>query len=186
MGGSGTFAVMGRSGIFTWIGLDWRVYWGFLVCPVTGPFVLPPLGSIKASACVQFSFLSSFTLSAYQRVLRECSQQDSVGEMLAIITVLHFGPMKESLSTWVSLLPRKGVCFLSWSRALMHSFRASRDLLISAPSIQVYFPFSCTSAPLSLPARSMKESFPNCFPFGSLIVMVNTACDLEESALAPV
>lgn len=68
----------------------------------------------------------------------------------------------------------------------MHSFKANNDLFISAPSIQVYFPFSCTSAPHSLPAKSMNESFPNYFPFGSLIVIVRTACDQDESAFAPV
>jgi len=75
---------------------------------------------------------------------------------------------------------------LSWSRALIHSLSASKDLLISAPSIQVYLPFSCTSAPLSDPAKSIKESFPNSLPLGSLIVIASTACDQEESAFAPV
>jgi len=68
----------------------------------------------------------------------------------------------------------------------MHSLRARRDLLISAPSIQVCFPFSYTSAPHSDPAKSMNESLPKIFPFGSFIVIANTACDLDESAFAPV
>lgn len=66
-----------------------------------------------------------------------CSQQLVAGETLAIIVVLLF-PVNESFNTWVSLLPRKGVCFLSRSRALIHSFNASKDLFISAPSILVY------------------------------------------------
>ena len=40
----------------------------------------------------------------------------------------------------------------------MHSLRASSDLLISAPSILVFFSFSAVSEPFSLPARSMKDS----------------------------
>lgn len=75
--------------------------------------------------------------------------------MLAIIVVLLL-PTKESFSTWVSLDPRNGVCFLSKSKALIHSFRASKDLLISAPSIFVYLSVCIVSAPLSLPAKSMK------------------------------
>lgn len=37
------------------------------------------------------------------------------------IQVLELVPMKESLSTWVSLLSRKGVWDLFWPRARMHS-----------------------------------------------------------------
>lgn len=43
--------------------------------------------------------------------------------------------MKESLSTWVNLLARKGKCAPFLPNALMHSFKANSDLLISAPSI---------------------------------------------------
>lgn len=85
-----------------------------------------------------FIFLSSLTLSAYLRVLSVCSLHDNPGETLAIMTVLQF-PMNESFSTCVSLLPLNGVCFLSISIALIHSFKASKDLLISAPSIRVLF-----------------------------------------------
>lgn len=46
---------------------------------------------------------SSFTLSAYLRVLRVCSHEDWMGEILAIIQVREF-PMKESFRMWVSLL----------------------------------------------------------------------------------
>lgn len=86
------------------------------------------------------------------------------------MTVLQL-PVKESFKTRVSLLPLNGVCFLSWSRALIHSLRARRDLLISAPSnlkiwiclvlsYLVCLFWSTTSAPLSLPARSIKLIFP--------------------------
>lgn len=43
--------------------------------------------------------------------------------------------MNESLKTWVSLLARNGKWAPFRPRALIHSFRARRDLLISAPSI---------------------------------------------------
>ena len=42
----------------------------------------------------------------------------------------------------------------------MHSFSASSDLLISAPSNRLRRSLCVVSAPLSLPARSMKENFP--------------------------
>ena len=59
------------------------------------------------------------------------------GEIFAIIVVLLV-PVNESFKTWVNLLPLNGKCFLSRSNALIHSFSASKDLLISAPSIVVY------------------------------------------------
>lgn len=94
---------------------------------------LSPL-SIEAS----FAFFSYFTLSAYLRVLSVFSELALFGAIFPIMTVLQY-PVKESFSTIVSLLPRKGVWFLFWSKARMHSFRASRLLLISAPSIRVCF-----------------------------------------------
>lgn len=106
--------------------------------------------------------LSSFTRSAYLRVLRVCSQQEAEGEIFPIIVVLQF-PVNESFRTWVSFEPLKGVCFLVWSKARMHSLSASNDLLISAPSIRVCLLVSMVSAPRSLPARSMNDSFPNTF-----------------------
>ena len=81
----------------------------------------------------EVGLLSSLTLSAYLRVFNVCSEDKAQGEMFPIIKVLQL-PVKESFKTRVSLLPLKGVCFLSWSKALMHSLRARRDLLISAPS----------------------------------------------------
>lgn len=95
-------------------------------------------------------------------VLRVFSQQELAGEMLAIMVVFEL-PTKESLSTYVSLEPLKGVCFLSRSRALIHSLRARRDLLISAPSSLVCLLDSTVSAPLSEPAKSMKDIFANIF-----------------------
>jgi hypothetical protein len=126
------------------------------------------LGSISYFALFSYlvplycGFLSYLTLSAYLRVLSVFSEEAEEGETLPIITVLQ-NPTKESLSTMVSLDPRKGVWPLPWSSARMHSFRESKDLLISAPSILVCLSMSMWSAPLSLPAKSMKEIFPCSF-----------------------
>mmetsp|Transcript_1253 Transcript_1253/g.2380 ORF Transcript_1253/g.2380 Transcript_1253/m.2380 type:complete len:234 (-) Transcript_1253:962-1663(-) len=101
----------------------------------------------------------AFTLSAYLRVFMECSVFDPEGETHAIITVL-LPPTNESFRTWVSLDARKGRCpFLSLI-ARMHSFRAKRDLLISAPSIRRRRSACAVSLPLSLPARSISENLP--------------------------
>ena len=70
-------------------------------------------------------------------MFRVCSHELTAGEMLAIIVVLEV-PVNESFRTCVSLEPLNGKCFLSRSRARIHSFSAKRDLLISAPSILVY------------------------------------------------
>ena len=62
----------------------------------------------------------------------------------------------------------------------MHSFNAKRDLLISAPSNRVCLFVSRTSAPLSLPAKSMNANFP-CGLFPSFKLIYKIACDLDES-----
>lgn len=130
---------------------------------------------------LSLGFFNSFTLSAYLRVLRVCSDEELEGEKFPIITVLQL-PTKESLSTNVNLLPLKGVWFLFKSNALIHSFKANRDLLISAPSNRVCLFWSLTSAPLSLPARSMKDNFPwHLLP--SFREIYRIAWDLEESLL---
>lgn len=67
-------------------------------------------------------------------MLSVCSQDPDPGEMHDIMTVLE-SPTNESLSTSVSLLPLKGIWPWSLSSALMHSFKASKLLFISAPSI---------------------------------------------------
>ena len=112
--------------------------------------------------------LNSLTLLAYLKVFKVCSEQPSAGLIFAIIKVLQL-PMKESLNTKVNLLPRKGVCFLSWSKALMHSFKANKDLFISAPSNFVCLFTSMVSAARSLPAKSIKEIFPKSLLFESFI-----------------
>ena len=126
-------------------------------------------------------FFSYFTLSAYLKVFMVFSAAETFGETLPIITVLQ-NPTNESFKTIVSLLPLNGVWPFPWSRARMHYLRASNDLLISAPSILVCLFWSMWSAPLSFPAKSMKEILVNCF-FPSLRMICMIAWDLEESAL---
>ena len=91
----------------------------------------------RSKGC-SLAFLSYLTLSAYFRVFRVFSELLLLGEILPIMTVRQY-PVKESFRTIVSLLPLKGVWFLFWSKALMHSLSASKLLLISAPSILVCF-----------------------------------------------
>ena len=148
--------------------------------------------------------VSSFTRSAYRSVLSVCSHEPSAGEMFAIITVRE-SPKNESRSTSVSFDPRNGTCDAPESSARMHSFSASRDLLISAPSMRVCRSLSVVSAPRSLPAKSIKESLPKisvagasfgasaaanafrCFnSMGFFSTSCNIACDRDDSALAPV
>lgn len=107
-------------------------------------------------------FLSYFTLSAYLKVFNVFYEDAEDGETLPIMTVLQ-KPTKESLRTIVSFDPLKGVWPLPWSKARIHSLRESKDLLIYAPSILVCLSMSIWSAPLSLPAKSMKEIFPCSF-----------------------
>ena len=57
------------------------------------------------------------------------SDEETFGETFPIITVLQ-KPTKESLRTIVSLLPLKGVWPFPWSRALIHYFKANKDLFI--------------------------------------------------------
>lgn len=121
---------------------------------------------------------NSFTRSEYLNVFNVCSHDEKHGETFAIIIVLHF-PIKESLSTYVNLDPLNGVCFYSWSKALIHSFNARRDLLISDESCLVYLFESPTSAPRSLPAKSIKFILPLNFWF-SLMAISKMAWDLED------
>jgi hypothetical protein len=106
------------------------------------------------------SFLRrSLTHSAYLRVFIVFSEQLLAGDTLAIIVVLLL-PVSETLSTYVSELSLKGTCICLLSKALMHSFKANSDKLISAPSCLVCLLHSIVSAPLSFPAKSMKLIFP--------------------------
>mmetsp|Transcript_153425 Transcript_153425/g.268272 ORF Transcript_153425/g.268272 Transcript_153425/m.268272 type:complete len:293 (+) Transcript_153425:309-1187(+) len=130
--------------------------------------------------------LNSFTRSAYLRVFRVCSHAVFPGEMQAIMTVALF-PLKLSLSTCVRVLPRKGMCPAPFSRARMHSLRARRDLLISAPSARVCLSLSAVSAPLSFPARSMKLMRPNCScVLANRMTICRMACERLLSLFAAV
>lgn len=110
-------------------------------------------------ASLLLSIFNYLTRSAYLRVFKLYSALDVAGDKLAIINVLQF-PTNESFNTKVNLDPLKGKCLFSISNALIHSFNAKRLLLISAPSSLVYLSLSYVSAPRSLPAKSMKVSFP--------------------------
>lgn len=105
--------------------------------------------------------------------------------MLANINV-ELLPTKESLRTRVNLLPLNGRCFLSMSIALMHSLRAKRLLLISEPSFLVYFEESLMSAPLSLPAKSIKENFDKTRFFLFFRLICSIPWDQDESLFIPV
>ena len=138
------------------------------------------LSSIKSSFFQFFVDDSDMTHSAYLSVFRVLSKDELPGEIFEIISVWLF-PIKQSFKTWVSLLPLNGMCFYPQSIALMHSFRANKDQLISAPSFWVCLELMLTSAPLSFPAKSIKqilEKTPVLDLFISLICKI--ACDQDE------
>jgi hypothetical protein len=146
-------------------------------------------------------------------VFKLCSQLRRFGDTVAIMTVLE-SPRNESFSTWVSLEPRNGVWSCSWYNARMHSFNASNDLLISAPSIlrteqatdgkantskqlreegnnrsnyRVLRSLCVVSAPRSDPAKSMNDILPlSSKVFLSFRQIWSTAWEREESEFAPV
>jgi hypothetical protein len=103
----------------------------------------------------ELGFRISFTRSAYLNELRVCSVQEFAGLTFAIIVVLLL-PVRESFRTRVSIDCLNYTWSFCWSRALMHSLRASKLVLISRPSLRVFLSLSVVSAPLSDPARSMK------------------------------
>ena len=177
-----------------WFCLGIKVFWFNLTLFVLWFYLASISSELNLSALLLFlllwfpspSFFISFTLSAYLKVFKVCSTHELAGLIFAIIVVL-LSPVNESFKTWVSLLPLNGRCFFSRSSALMHSLRANRLLLISAPSSLVYLFWSIVSAPRSLPAKSMKlilECTTLFFLFLSSIYRM--ACDLELSSLAPV
>jgi hypothetical protein len=85
---------------------------------------------------------------------------DAATQHQLTMQVLAFSPMKESLRTWVSLLALNGRWAPLRPKALIHSLRARRDLLISAPSILVCLLAEEVSAPRSFPAKSIRENLP--------------------------
>lgn len=70
-------------------------------------------------------------------------------------------------------------------RLLLQTFSASRLLLISAPSRRVWRSALEVSAPLSFPARSIRENLPCIFSFLRRMIW-NTAWLRDECALADV
>jgi hypothetical protein len=130
---------------------------------------------------------SPLSLYAYLSVLRVWSDELEPGLMHAIITILElYGFKNESLSTIVSLLALKGTCELFESRALMHSLRASKLLLISAPSKRRVRLLLYVSAALSEPARSTNKSFPIVVLALLRILIMQIACERDEVSLAAV
>ena len=108
---------------------------------------------------------------AYFSVLIVSSFYELAGDTVAIITVLQLPP-RESFSILVSLLSLNGTKepFLVLSpSALMQFARASRDVLILAPSIKRMPLFSVT-VPLSDPARSTRESLPQSTSCSTFLV----------------
>jgi len=144
----------------------------------------PCLGSIIYLAFISsldkpyVGFLNYFTLSAYLSVFNVFYDDAEEGETFPIITVRQ-NPIKESLRTIVNFEPLNGVWPFPWSNALIHYFSDKRDLLIYAPSILVCFFISVWSAPLSLPARSINEIFPNNF-FPSFKEICRIAWERED------
>lgn len=74
---------------------------------------------------------------------------------------------------------------LTTAKRCTQTFRARRLLLISAPSRRVWRSALDVSAPLSFPARSIRENLPCIFPF-ILRMIWNTAWLRDEWALADV
>ena len=92
------------------------------------------------------------------------------GLIQAIITIFELlGFKNESRKTIVSFDALKGTCELLESNALIHSFKASKLLLISAPSSLRCLLLLYVSAALSEPARSTKSNLPIVLPVLFLI-----------------
>ena len=98
---------------------------------------------------------------------------------------------KLSLKTWVNLDALKGTwvsgfVFFS-SKALMHSFKANKDLFISAPSALLCRLLLWVSCALSEPAKSTKDNLPysSSLPF-FLIIILHIAWDLDEVSFVTV
>lgn len=126
------------------------------------------------------------SLSAYLKVFIVWSAELEPGLIQAIITILDATELiKESLNTIVSFEALNGMWPVFKSRALMHSFNASRLLFISAPSSLLCLLLLWQSAALSDPAKSTSKSLPNClFPFE--IESWQIAWDLEDVSFAVV
>jgi len=102
------------------------------------------------------------------------SVQYELGLTHAIIIILHDSALdvNESHSTIVSLEAQKGTwiefpafpALFFASKARIHSLRANKDLLISAPSNHHILLLLWVSYPLSDPAKSTNISWPSFTP----------------------
>ena len=111
---------------------------------------------------------------------------DEPGLIQAIMTIFDACElMKESLRTMVSLDALNGMWLLLLSRALIHSLRASKLLLISAPSSLLCRLLLWQSAALSEPAKSTRSNLPCGRPL-ILMEIWQIACDLDEVSFAVV
>ena len=130
-----------------------------------------------------------FNLSAYLSVFNEWLEELLPGQIQANITtlLLYFLLTNESLKDNVNFEALNGICVFPWFIALIHSFNASNDLLMLAPSILLYLLFDFVSYALSEPARSTTINLP-ISTFLSLlnIDIKHIACDLEDVSLLAV
>mmetsp|Transcript_29748 Transcript_29748/g.59716 ORF Transcript_29748/g.59716 Transcript_29748/m.59716 type:complete len:275 (+) Transcript_29748:244-1068(+) len=124
----------------------------------------PPAEARAFTSMGSTTFLSapalSFTRSAYRSVLMVWSADQAAGLTAATITVMAFFEVKDAFSTCVSFDARNDTCCPSVCMARMHSLRASKLLLISAPSVRSCRLWLLVSCPRSLPARSTTDSIP--------------------------
>ena len=134
-----------------------------------------------------FVFESLFRREAYLSVLIVWSAELLPGFMHAIMTILELvGFKNESRSTMVSFEALKGTWSFFISRALMHSFKANKLLLIFAPSILRCRLLLRVSAARSDPAKSTKSNLPTVLPAAFLTLIWQMACDLDEVSFATV
>ena len=103
-----------------------------------GPEIIVFTGIFVVKFLLLFSGLFiPLTNSEYFSAFKVRSIVEDPASIFVIIKVLQF-TVKNSLRTIVSLLPLNCLWFLSSSMALIHSFNASRDLLIS-PASSLYY-----------------------------------------------
>lgn len=129
----------------------------------------------------------SLSLSAYLRVFKLWSADELPGETHAIMTIFELSPLawKESRNIRVSFDALNGTWSALSSMALIHYFKASKLLLISAPSIRLWRLLLWVSWARYEPAKSTKSSFPtSSFPFFTKIWQI--AWEREDVSLATV
>lgn len=161
---------------------------------------------LYSAICIATNFLLGtylvlifLALLAYLSVLMVSSNYEDAGDIFAIITVLQLPPNESyinytitfnSLVSLLSLQGTKNPFFDLSPKALIQLANANSDLLILAPSLNLNPLFSVT-VPLSLPAKSIRLSFPVSVSISVFLILLlcvtliwKTACDLEEVRLA--